>query len=219
MTFVRHFKRFAAACTLLFVILFLLPAEKPATAQRPPRTHANKPAATNGRPAPPRVATVNTARPRLVLLIVVDQFRYDYLERFGDLFTENGLKRLMSKGALWTDANFDHMPTYTAPGHATMMTGTWPAENGIIANDWYDRDAQKMVSNVSDPDDKAGAPAYQLFGGGAQERASTPRRLTASTLGDELRLATNDRAKVIGISIKDRAAILPAGRHASAAYW
>ncbi|MCA1630615.1 MAG: alkaline phosphatase family protein [Acidobacteria bacterium] len=165
------------------------------------------------------------ARPRLVLLVVVDQFRADYLERFGDLFAENGLRRLTRQGAQWADANYDHMPTYTAPGHATTMTGTYPAENGIIANDWYDREVGCVVSNVNDPEDKFGTdcrPAqsrWKLFFGGANERASSPRRMTASTLGDELRLSTNDRAKVVGISVKDRGAILPAGRHASAAYW
>lgn len=151
-------------------------------------------------------------RPRLVLLIVVDQFRYDYLDRFGDLFAENGLKRLLRDGASWVDANYDHMPTYTAPGHATFMTGAYPAETGIIANEWPDRESGKKVSSVSDE-------SAQLFSGGAKEQASSPRRLLASTLGDELRLATNDRAKVIGISLKDRSAILPAGRHANAAYW
>ena len=73
------------------------------------------------------------SRPRLVLLIVVDQFRYDYLERFHDLFVPNGIKRLMTDGASWTQANYDHMPTYTAPGHATLMKGAWPAETGIVA--------------------------------------------------------------------------------------
>ena len=152
------------------------------------------------------------ARPRLVLLIVVDQFRYDYLDRFGDLFAANGLKRLMRDGASWVDANYDHMPTYTAPGHATLMTGAYPAETGIIANEWLDRESGKKVSSVSDESAK-------LFSGGEKEQASSPRRLMASTLGDELRLATNDRARVIGISLKDRSAILPAGRHANAAYW
>lgn len=159
-----------------------------------------------------RSIETNSARPRLVLLIVVDQFRYDYLERFGDLFVANGLRRLMRDGASWTQSNYDHMPTYTAPGHATLMTGTWPAENGIIANEWYDRETNKNVTSVSDD-------AAQLLGGDPKERASSPKRLMASTLGDELRLATNDRAKVIGISLKDRAAILPVGRHATAAYW
>jgi predicted AlkP superfamily pyrophosphatase or phosphodiesterase len=152
------------------------------------------------------------ARPRLVLLIAVDQFRYDYLERFGDLFVANGLKRLMRDGASWTQSNYDHMPTYTAPGHATMMTGAYPAETGIVGNEWPDRATWKNVTSVSDT-------TVTLLGGVPNEGASSPRRLMSSTVGDELRLATNDRSKVIGISVKDRSAILPAGRHANAAYW
>ena len=155
-----------------------------------------------------------------MLVIVVDQFRADYLERFGDLFAANGgLRRLMQGGAQWTNANFDHMPTYTAPGHATIMTGAWPSETGIIANDWYERETGRLVSNASDPEDKPDKARWQLFGGGERERASSPRRLIASTLGDEIRLVTNGRSKVIGISSKDRGATLPAGRHANAAYW
>src|SRR6476659_5901476 len=89
-------------------------------------------------------------RPKLVLLIVVDQFRYDYLERFGDLFGPNGFKRLLRDGASWAQANYDHMPTYTAPGHGTMMTGAWPAESGIIANEWLDRPSGKRITSVTD---------------------------------------------------------------------
>lgn len=159
------------------------------------------------------------ARPRLVLLIVVDQFRYDYLERFGDLFVADGLRRLLRDGASWSNANYDHVPTYTAPGHATLMTGAWPAETGIIANEWPERATGRIVSNASDPEDTEAAGKYQLLGGTDAERGSSPRRLMASTLGDELRLATDGRSKVIGISVKDRAAILPTGRHANAAYW
>ena len=151
-------------------------------------------------------------RPRLVLFIAVDQFRYDYLERLGDLFVANGFKRLLRDGASWTQSNYDHMPTYTAPGHATMLTGAYPAESGIIGNYWFDRASGKRVSSVSDDTVKA-------LAGEPNEPASSPRRLLASTIGDELRLLTNDRAKVIGISVKDRSAILPAGRHANAAYW
>jgi len=151
-------------------------------------------------------------RPRLVLLIVVDQFRYDYLERFGDLFGQNGFRRLMRDGASWTQSNYDHMPTYTAPGHGTMMTGAYPAESGIIGNEWLDRATGKRITSVQDE-------SVKLLGGSPNELASSPSRLMASTVGDELRLATNDRAKVIGISVKDRSAILPAGRHANAAYW
>ncbi|MFN2494256.1 MAG: alkaline phosphatase family protein, partial [Pyrinomonadaceae bacterium] len=104
------------------------------------------------------------------------------------------------------------MPTYTAPGHATFMTGTWPSEHGIIANDWFDRETGTRVSSVADN-------STLLLGGREGERGKSPHRLLASSVGDELRLATNDRSKVIGISVKDRSAILPAGRHASAAYW
>jgi predicted AlkP superfamily pyrophosphatase or phosphodiesterase len=147
-----------------------------------------------------------------VLLIVVDQFRYDYMERFNDLFVAGGLRRLMQDGAFWTQTNYDHMPTYTAPGHATMMTGAWPAETGIIGNDWPDLEKGRNITSVEDEQ-------ARLLNGEPNEKASSPRRLMASTLGDELRLATNDRSKVIGISSKDRSAILPVGRHANAAYW
>jgi len=159
-----------------------------------------------------QLENVKPKRPRLVLLIVVDQFRYDYLERFGDLFVANGLRRLMRDGASWTQSNYDHMPTYTAPGHGTMMTGAYPAETGIVGNEWPDRVTGKKVTSVSDTSEK-------LLGGASPEGAASPRRLMSSTVGDELRLVTNDRSKVIGISVKDRSAILPAGRHANAAYW
>ncbi|HEX5964309.1 MAG TPA: alkaline phosphatase family protein, partial [Pyrinomonadaceae bacterium] len=160
----------------------------------------------------PQTDNAKSKRPRLVLLIVVDQFRYDYLERFGDLFVANGLKRLMREGASWTQSNYDHFPTYTAPGHGTMMTGAYPAETGIVGNEWPDRATGKKVSSVSDT-------AEKLLGGNPTDRASSPRRLMSSTIGDELRLVTNDRSKVIGVSVKDRSAILPSGRNANAAFW
>lgn len=163
-------------------------------------------------PAQRRTQPTVQKRAKLVLLIAVDQFRYDYLERFGDLFGPNGFRRLLRDGASWTQSNYDHMPTYTAPGHGTMMTGAWPAESGIIGNEWLDRASGKRITSVSDE-------SVKLLGGLPTDPAASPSRLMASTVGDELRLATNDRAKVIGISVKDRSAILPAGRHANAAYW
>src|SRR4029079_10014830 len=102
------------------------------------------------------------------------------------------------------------MPTYTAPGHATMMTGAYPAETGIVGNEWPDRATGKSVMSSTDS-------TVTMLGG--TDSGASPRRLMCSTVGDELRLATNDRSKVIGISVKDRSAILPAGRHANAAYW
>jgi predicted AlkP superfamily pyrophosphatase or phosphodiesterase len=159
-----------------------------------------------------RAPSSEPKRPRLVLLIVVDQFRYDYLERFGDLFVADGLRRLMREGASWTQSNYDHMPTYTAPGHATMMTGAYPAESGIIGNEWLDRPSGLRITSVADGNTK-------LLGDNPNANGSSPHRLVGSTVGDELRLASNGRSKVIGISIKDRSAILPAGRNANAAYW
>ena len=186
-------RRRTRVCVFALLLVSLLAA---------PSAYAQRPATANSSPA----------RPRLVLLIVADQFRYDYLDRFGDLFGERGLKRLLREGASWVDANYDHVPTYTAPGHATMLTGAYPAATGIVGNDWPDRESGKKVSSVSDD-------STVLLGSSGSEKGSSPRRLLASTLGDELRLTTNDRAKVIGISLKDRSAILPAGRRANAAYW
>jgi predicted AlkP superfamily pyrophosphatase or phosphodiesterase len=157
-------------------------------------------------------AAVQWKRPRLVLLIAVDQFRYDFLERFGDLFGAGGLRRLTRDGASWAECNYDHIPTETAPGHATMLTGAWPSETGIIGNLWFDRVEGKSVENVRDD-------FVRLLGGAEGEAASSPRNLLASTLGDQLKLATAGRARVVGVSSKNRAAILPAGRAADAAYW
>jgi predicted AlkP superfamily pyrophosphatase or phosphodiesterase len=199
---------FVFALTLLFAVAPLTGT----VAQRNARVPEDYAVSSQHRARTAKAASSRSARPRLVLLIVVDQFRYDYLERYADLFVPGGLRRLMKEGASWTQANYDHMPTYTAPGHATLMTGTWPSEHGIIANNWFERETGTRISSVTDN-------STLLLGGREGERGKSPRRLLASTLGDELRLATNDRSKVIGVSVKDRSAILPVGRHASAAYW
>ncbi len=118
----------------------------------------------------------------------------------------------MRDGASWTQSNYDHAPTYTAPGHGTMMTGAYPAETGIIGTEWLDRASGKRVTSVSDDQTR-------LLGDNPNAYGSSPHRLIGSTVGDELQFATNGRSKVIGISVKDRSAILPAGRYADAAYW
>jgi predicted AlkP superfamily pyrophosphatase or phosphodiesterase len=146
--------------------------------------------------------------PKLVLAIVVDQFRYDYLTRFRGGYN-GGLEQLLTKGAVYTNARYIHFPTVTAVGHSTFLSGAQPAVSGIIANEWYDRELKKNVSSVSDPQET-------LLG--ATGEASSPRRLLVSTVGDELR-SVNAKSKVIGISLKDRAAILPAGHMANGAYW
>jgi predicted AlkP superfamily pyrophosphatase or phosphodiesterase len=153
-----------------------------------------------------------TGRVRLVVGIVIDQFRYDYLVRFQNLFGEGGFKRLLTGGAVFTNANYIHTPTYTACGHATFMSGATPAMNGIVGNDWFDRETGKAITSTTDDQTK-------LLEGGEVGEGMSPRRLVGSTVGDEMKLASNGRAKVIGISFKDRSAILPAGKRPNGAYW
>ena len=203
MTQTQKLRRPAAALLLLLALL-LAPLTRAGAQRRQGRGAAAARPAAAAAPAP--------RRPRLVLLIAVDQFRYDYLERFGDLFGAGGLRRMLRDGGSWAECNFDHVPTETAPGHATMMTGAWPAQTGIIANDWYDRAEGKRVNNVQDD-------SVRPLGGGDREATSSPRNLLASTLGDQLKMATAGRSRVVGVSVKNRGAILPAGRMADAAYW
>lgn len=194
---IKTVRRPAAALLLALLAVFTTPTDARQRRVEPARA-----------PAP----VAQTKRPRLVLLIAVDQFRYDYLERFGDLFGAGGLRRLLRDGASWAECNFDHVPTETAPGHATMMTGAWPSETGIIANLWFDRVEGKSVENVRDD-------SVRPLGGGERESPASPRNLLASTLGDQLKMATAGRARVVGVSSKNRGAILPAGRMADGAYW
>jgi arylsulfatase A-like enzyme len=149
-------------------------------------------------------------KPKLVLSIVVDQFRYDYLTRFGNEY-KGGLNRLLSQGAVFTDAHYQQFPTVTAIGHSIVLTGAMPSVSGIVGNDWYDRSAGKQVTSVGDESTK--------MLGGAGGAGASPRRLLVSTIGDELKAATGGRARVFGISLKDRAAILPSGHAADASYW
>lgn len=158
-----------------------------------------------------RRAAASPKKIRLVVGVVIDQFRYDYLTRFEDQFGEGGLKRLMKGGAVFTNANYIHTPTYTACGHSTFMSGATPSMSGIIGNDWYDRTTGKRVSSVSDDKTK--------LVGGREGFGMSPHRLIGSTIGDELKLASAGQAKVIGLSYKDRSAILPAGKRPDAAYW
>jgi predicted AlkP superfamily pyrophosphatase or phosphodiesterase len=147
---------------------------------------------------------------KLVLLVAIDQFRYDYLTRFRSEYT-GGLSRLLRDGADFVNANLEHYPTVTAIGHSTMLTGATPSISGIVGNDWYDRESGKNVTSVSDD-------TVRPLGGSATSGAS-PRRLLVSTLGDEMKRAHRDLPKVIGMSLKDRSAILPSGHMADAAYW
>ncbi len=150
-------------------------------------------------------------RPKLVLLVAIDQFRYDYLTRFRSEYT-GGLKTLLERGAVFVDANLEHYPTVTAIGHSTMLSGATPSVSGIMGNDWFDRKTGKQVTSVSDD-------SAQLLGGIAGGRGSSPHRLLVSTVGDELKRSGIPGVKVFGLSLKDRSAILPAGHMANGAFW
>lgn len=151
-------------------------------------------------------------QPKLVVGLVIDQMRFDYVYRFWDKLGENGLKRMLSQGYNCRNTNYNYVPTFTGPGHTSIYTGTTPAVHGIIANRWYDRDLKKGVNCVFDPNAKP-------VGSNVEEGKRSPSRMLTTTVGDQLRLATNNESKVIGIALKDRSAILPAGHTANGAYW
>ena len=152
-------------------------------------------------------------RPKLVVGIVVDQMKMEYLYRFSDDFSDNGFKRLMSNGYTYHNMQYNYMPTYTGPGHASIYTGTTPSMHGIVGNEWFSRTlgAEKYCTDDS---------SVKTIGeGGDKEGQMSPKNLQTTTITDELRLATNFKGKVIGISFKDRGAILPAGHFANWAFW
>jgi predicted AlkP superfamily pyrophosphatase or phosphodiesterase len=150
-------------------------------------------------------------KPKLVLGIVIDQFRYEYFARFRSEYT-GGFARMYERGAVFTQAHLEHYPTVTGIGHATFMTGATPAMSGIVNNEWYDRETAKRVNCVQDD-------GVQLLGGKPGAKGFSPRRLLVTTVGDEMKLAWQGKPRVIGISSKDRGAILPSGHMADGAYW
>ena len=152
-------------------------------------------------------------RPKLVVGIVVDQMKMEYLYRFQSDFSENGFKRLINEGYTFYNMHYNYMPTYTAPGHASIYTGTTPAMHGIVSNEWFSRSAGKEVYCTDD------ASVKTLGDGSKEEGEMSPKNLQTTTITDELRLSTNFKGKVIGISMKDRGAILPAGHFANWAFW
>jgi predicted AlkP superfamily pyrophosphatase or phosphodiesterase len=156
--------------------------------------------------------------PSLVVVIVVDQFRYDYLTRFrGDY--RGGIDRLLREGAVFTDAQYVQAPTVTAVGHSVITTGATPSVSGIVGNAWYDRETGRQVTSVCD--DNAHTVGADTPAPGTRCEDSdpaSPRRLLVSTVGDELR-GQSEASKVIGISLKARSAVLPAGHRATGAFW
>jgi predicted AlkP superfamily pyrophosphatase or phosphodiesterase len=152
-------------------------------------------------------------RPKLVIGIVVDQMKTEYLYRFSDDFSPNGFKRLLDSGYTFQNMHFNFMPTYTGPGHASIYTGTTPDTHGIVGNEWFSRTLGKEMYCTDD------ASVRTIGEGTKQEGEMSPKNLLTTTITDELRMGTNFKGKVIGVSLKDRGAILPAGHFANWAFW
>lgn len=151
-------------------------------------------------------------RPKLVVGVVVDQMRWDYLYRFQSQYGANGFKKLMNRGFNCQNTLITHLPTYTAVGHSGVYTGSVPSITGIIGNNWYDRATRQNVYCSEDS-------TVQTIGSNSKAGKMSPRNMWTNTITDELRLSSNFSSKVIGIALKDRGAIFPAGHSANAAYW
>lgn len=150
--------------------------------------------------------------PKLVIGIVVDQMRYDYLTRFYSHFGDDGFKRMINEGFNCKNNHFNYAPTSTGPGHTSIYTGTTPATHGVIGNNWYDKENDVEVYCASDA-------TYNSVGTTSDAGKMSPHRMTVTTITDELRLHTQMRGKTIAIALKDRGAVLPGGHTANAAYW
>ena len=156
--------------------------------------------------------STSISKPKLVVGIVIDQMRYDYLTRFDHRFGKNGFKKLQREGYNCKNHNYNYIPTYTGPGHASIFTGTTPQNHGIVSNYWYDKFEKKEVYC-------AGDSTVTTLGTTSLDERMSPRRMLSTTFADANKLNTQFKGKTIGISIKDRGAILPAGHTADAAYW
>jgi predicted AlkP superfamily pyrophosphatase or phosphodiesterase len=165
---------------------------------------------------PAAFASAYDAKPKLVVILVLDQFRGDYLDRFrADFKTPNGFNLFLKRGAYFPECYYDYANTMTAPGHSTIATGAYTNGHNIAVNDWWDlsRSTKHQFSSVDDPD-------YPLVGASSgAESGASPRNELASTLGDEVVLGTGGKARLFGVSLKDRAAILTSGHAAQGAYW
>lgn len=151
-------------------------------------------------------------KPKLVVGIVVDQMRHDYIYRYWDRYGSGGFKRLIQKGYFYKNTQYNYVPTYTGPGHASIYTGSTPATHGIIANDWFLKNENKTIYCTEDK-------TVKTIGSESKAGLMSPKNMLTTTIGDELKLSNNQKSKVIAVSLKDRSSILPGGHSANAAYW
>lgn len=182
---------------LVFVLFFILFGTLDAQAQKKSKDEQN--------------SNLKTS-PKLVVGIVVDQMRYDYLTRFWNHFDEGGFKRLVNEGYNCKNNHFNYAPTSTGPGHASVYTGATPATHGVIGNNWYDKEVGISVYCASDD-------SYASVGTASLAGKMSPHRMNVTTITDELRLHTQMRGKTIAVALKDRGAVLPGGHTANGAYW
>ncbi|HEX5026451.1 MAG TPA: alkaline phosphatase PafA [Agriterribacter sp.] len=152
------------------------------------------------------------SRPKIIVGMMVDQMRWDYLYRFQNRYTEGGFKRLLREGFSCENTLIDYSPTITACGHTCVYTGSVPAVHGIVGNDWYERSMGKTIGCVEDE-------SVNLVGSEKAGTGASPHNNLATTITDQLRIASNYQSKTVGVAIKDRASILPAGHAATAAFW
>jgi predicted AlkP superfamily pyrophosphatase or phosphodiesterase len=185
-------KKIILSCILLFIILN-------SNAQPVMNLHGNQ-------------------KPKLIVGIVVDMMKYDYLTRYWNKFGSSGFRRLSEQGFNCSNANYNYVPTYTGPGHATIYTGTTPSVHGIVGNDWFDRKSGKNIYVTADSS-VDGVGNENIQGASVKTGKMSPVNIITTTICDEVKIANNFRSKVIGIGLKDRGAILPAGHSANAAYW
>jgi len=158
-------------------------------------------------------------KPKIIIGIVVDQMRYDYIDRFWNDFGNNGFKKLVNNGYFFKNTHFSYAPTYTGPGHASIFTGTTPSNHGIIANNWYDKESKIKIYCAGNGDMHTICNCEKnITDIDSQDGKMSPHHMLTTTIGDEIQLF-NPESKVIGISLKDRGAILSAGHSADAAYW
>jgi predicted AlkP superfamily pyrophosphatase or phosphodiesterase len=186
-------------CAIVFVFFSGLLLQ--ASAQTKMQSHESSPAAAQ-----------SVARPKLVIGIVVDQMRWDYLYRYSSRYQPGGFRRLLNEGFSCENTFINHLPSYTAVGHTTIFSGSVPSIDGIAGNDWIDQATGKDVYCTEDS-------TVQPVGGTSPAGNMSPRNLLATTITDELMLATNFRSRVVGVSLKDRASILPAGHTPTGAFW
>lgn len=157
-------------------------------------------------------------KPKLVVGIVVDQMRYDYVYRFWNQFGDNGFKKLVNEGYFLRNTHYNYTPTYTGPGHASIFTGTTPSVHGIIGNNWYNKADGLSVYCAGDGNSTTVCDCDNHIDVESTAGKMSPHRMLTTTFSDELKLFS-PQSKVFGISIKDRGAILPAGHTANGAFW